>query len=235
MRLRQQAVSFFLDHGVTLTPQLPQPWPVQHRNMSAVVMNDAELLHFPGRFGDALTTHAEHVSDQFLGHRQFVGRQAVQGQQQPTAQLLVYRVMAVADCSLGHLREQRLRVTQQQNLHLTVAMKLVLEFLAEQPVSITGALYDRAVRGRFAAHEQRDSNETLVSYYGDFRGRAGFHHVQKRYDRVGGKIDVAQDIARLVQNLAERHLYKLQVRIQSLARRRRQRIEQVILLGLVMP
>jgi len=46
---------------------------------------------------------------------------------------------------------------------------------------------------------------------------------------------VAPDIARLVQDLVERYLHKLQVRIQPLPCRGRQRIEQVILLGPVIP
>jgi hypothetical protein len=58
--VRQKPIRFFPDHRVTLATQLFQPWPVQHRNMSAVVVNDPEPLHFPSRFGDALTTHAEH-------------------------------------------------------------------------------------------------------------------------------------------------------------------------------
>ena len=107
--------------------------------------------------------------------------------------------MPVADCSLGHLRDQRLRVAQQQNLHPAVAMELVLQLLAGQPVSMAGALYDRAARGGFTAHEQRDADETLVAHHRDLRRCAVFHHVQQRHDAVDRKIDVAQDIARLVQ------------------------------------
>jgi len=42
-------------------------------------------------------------------------------------------MMAIAHCCLRHLRDQRLRVAQQQYLHPAVAMKLILEPLAAQP------------------------------------------------------------------------------------------------------
>ena len=43
--------------------------------------------------------------------------QAVQAQQQPAAQLLVERMVAVAHRRLRHLRDQRLGVAQQQVQH----------------------------------------------------------------------------------------------------------------------
>ena len=82
--------------------------------MPAAVANHAELLQLAGRFGHAFAAHAEHVGDQFLRHVQLVRRQTIQAQQQPAAQLLVERMMAVADRGLRHLRDQRLRVAQQQ-------------------------------------------------------------------------------------------------------------------------
>jgi len=47
---------------------------------------------------------------------QFVRGQAIERQQQPATQLLLHRMIAVAHCSLGHLCQQRLGVTQQQIL-----------------------------------------------------------------------------------------------------------------------
>ena len=67
------------------------------------------------------------LRDEFLRHRQLVGGQAIERQQQPAAQLLIHRVMPVADRGLGHLRDQCLRVTQQQQQHLPVAVELLLE------------------------------------------------------------------------------------------------------------
>jgi hypothetical protein len=59
-----------------------------------------------------LLTH-QRVRNQFLCHLQFVRRQAVDTEQQPPAQLLVDRVVPVANGSLGHLRDQRLGIAQQ--------------------------------------------------------------------------------------------------------------------------
>ena len=80
--------------------------------MPTAVFDHTELLQLAGGFGDTLTADAKHVGDQFLRHGQLVRGQAVERQQQPAAQLLVHRVMAIAYRSLRHLREQRLRVAQ---------------------------------------------------------------------------------------------------------------------------
>jgi hypothetical protein len=57
--------------------------------------------------------------------------QAVQAQQQPAAQLLVQRVVAVAHRRLRHLRDQRLRVAQQQVHHRAGAVELFLHGRAQ--------------------------------------------------------------------------------------------------------
>jgi hypothetical protein len=70
-----------------------------------------------------------------------LGIQAVERQQRPAAQLLVHRMMPVADRGLGHLGNQGLRVTQQQQqVHLAVAMELVPELLPQQSERVAGAL-----------------------------------------------------------------------------------------------
>jgi hypothetical protein len=76
--MRQQAIGFFLDYRITLATQFLQLWSVLYRNVPPVVVDDTEFLQLTGRFGDALSSYAEHVGDQFLGHRQFVGRQTIE-------------------------------------------------------------------------------------------------------------------------------------------------------------
>jgi hypothetical protein len=46
--------------------------------MSAVVLDHTELLELAGGVGDAFTSDAEHVGDEFLSHDQLIGRQAVE-------------------------------------------------------------------------------------------------------------------------------------------------------------
>src|ERR1700686_5587028 len=109
-------------------------------------------------------------------------------------------------------------------------MELVLELLSDQAVSMAGALPDRPTRGGFTAYEQRDADEAFVADHRNFRRRTIGQHVQQRYDGVGRKINVAQDIAGLVQNLPERHRDEPQMRVESSLLRGRQRSQQVILL-----
>ena len=69
---RQQAIAFCLDHAIAFSAELFQSRPVKNRNLSPAVLDHAELLQLAGGVCDAFAPHAEHVSDQFLGHCQFV-------------------------------------------------------------------------------------------------------------------------------------------------------------------
>jgi hypothetical protein len=66
---RQQAVSFFLDHRIALAAKSFERRPVQHCNLSTLVLDYAALLKPARRFRHSLAANAEHVSDQLLGHR----------------------------------------------------------------------------------------------------------------------------------------------------------------------
>jgi len=141
-------------------------------------------------------------------------------------------VVPVADRRLGHLRDQRLRVAQQQDLHLAVAMELLLEQLCGQTVSVTCALHDRLTRSAVAAHEQRHADEAFIPHHRDFRRCPVFHHIQQRYDRVDGKIDVPHCVAGFVQDLAVRHIDQLEVREQAASHLGRQCCQKMVLLRL---
>lgn len=90
LKVRQQAIGFSLHHCITFATKLLEFWAIEHGDLAAGVADRAYLLQLAGRFRDPFTTHAEHVGYQFLRHCQLVGRQPVQRQQQPTAQLLVH-------------------------------------------------------------------------------------------------------------------------------------------------
>jgi len=143
-------------------------------------------------------------------------------------------VVPVADRRLGHLRDQRLHVAQQQDLHLAVAMELLLEQLCGQTVSVTCALHDRLTRSAVAAHEQRHADETFVAHHRDFRRRPVFHHIQQRHDRVDGKIDVPHCVAGFVQDLAVRHIDQFEVREQAALHFGRQCRQKMVLLRFVL-
>ena len=94
--------------------------------MPATVEHDTEFLQLSRGFSDSLSAHPKHVGDELLGHGQLVGWQAIEGQQQPATQLLVYRVMAIAYGGLRHLGDEGLRVTQHEKLQLAVSMEFIL-------------------------------------------------------------------------------------------------------------
>jgi len=87
--------------------------------------------------------------------------------------------MPVADRRLSHLRDQRLRVTQQHVEHFPVTTEFLLEPVARQSIRMTGALHDRAARRGFAAHEQRDTEHTVIAHHGNLRGSSVLHDIQQ--------------------------------------------------------
>ena len=121
-----------------------------------------------------------------------IRRQTVERQQQPAAQLLVDRVMAVANRRLRHLGDQRLGVPQQHVQQIAMTVELVFEALAREPIRRARTLDDRTIRRGFTAHEQRHADRTLVAYHRDLRRSAVLQDIQQRDDRIDRKIDMAE-------------------------------------------
>ena len=95
--------------------------------MAAPIVDQACFLQISGRLGNSLPPYAEHVGDQFLRHRQLTRAQSVQTQQQPATQLFVQRMMPIADGGLRHLRNQGLRVEQEQMLQRPALIKFMFD------------------------------------------------------------------------------------------------------------
>ena len=64
----------------------------------------------------------------------FIRGQSVEADR-ATVQLLLHRMMPIADRGLGHLRDQRLRVAQQKVHHRPAAIERLFQHLRSQPVT----------------------------------------------------------------------------------------------------
>ena len=142
VRQPHQAVGFIFNHGITLARQPFQTVPVQHSDPPSIVADDACSLQLPRRLRHTFAAYAQHVRNELLRHGQLVGRQPVEGKQQPSAELLIDRMMPIANCSLRHLRDQCLHISQQQDAKLTVTTELLLDTRAAQAKRAGGALHD---------------------------------------------------------------------------------------------
>jgi len=159
---------------------------VEHLDAAARVADQVGLLQLQRPFGHAFPAHAEHVGDQLLGHRELVARQPVQAEQQPAAELLVERVMAVADSRLRHLRDECLGVAQHEVQH-RCPLELVLHGCRRQPEAFARTLHDSAARRRLAAHEERDADDAFVAHDGDLGRRTVLENESSEMIAVVGK------------------------------------------------
>src|ERR1700722_2924377 len=94
-----------------------------------------------------------------------------------------------------------------QNWEIRVELRLQLVRL--QSVPATGALHDRATGSGITAHEYRYAHNTVVPDHGDFARGAILHHVKKRDDGGGWKIDVTQCVTGFVHDLPEPQFSRL--------------------------
>ena len=124
---------------------------IHDRNAAACITNQPSLLQLECGLRHPFATHAEHVGNQFLRHHQICARQAVQAQQQPAAQLLVERMMAVTHRCLRHLRDQRLGIAKQKARDRAESLKLIFHELRFQLEAFARALHDRAAGRGIAA------------------------------------------------------------------------------------
>jgi hypothetical protein len=140
-------------------------------------------------------------------------------------------MVAVADRGLRHLRDQGLRVAQQQVQHRAGAVELVFHLLRAQAKAVACALHHGTAGGRFAAHEQRHADHAFAADDGDLCRRSVFHDVEQRDDGRGREVDVAECVAGFIEHLAERELDRLELRLPALPLGIRQCGQQLVVSG----
>ena len=121
----------------------------------------------------------------------------------------------IADGCLRDLRDERLRIAQQQFLKLAAARELILQHLRLHPDDGSGALDDGTVGHRAASHEEGNAHYPVITRQTHLRGRTVFHHVQQRDDGSGGEIDVIQMPPGLIDHFAEINENRLQMWTQA--------------------
>ncbi len=102
-------------------------------------------------------------------------------------------MVAIADGGLCHLRDQRLRIPQQDLHQLAVALELPIETRARQSVGTACTLHDGPTRRTFSTHEHRDPDCPVIANQGDFSRRAVLERVKQGDDRVSRKEDVTDE------------------------------------------
>ena len=209
-RTREQSVVFALDDCVALAGARFQTCAIEDRDAPPGVLNETRFLQLERALGDAFAANAEHVGDKFLRHHQFGTLQPIQAQQKPAAQLLIEGMVPIAYCGLRHLRDEGLRVSQEQVKSRLSLVEFGFHEGRLQPTSEPRALHDRAAGRGFTAHEKRHTHDAFVSDDRNLRGGAIFHDVEQGDDCGDGKIDVVKRDARLVYHFTEWHIDALE-------------------------
>ena len=76
--------------------------------------------------------------------------------------------MPVANSSLRHLRDEGLRITQQQVRHRAGPFKHLLDKLRFHPKAQAGTLHHRATGNGITTHEKCESDYALIAHNRDF-------------------------------------------------------------------
>jgi hypothetical protein len=131
------------------------------------------------------------------------------------------------------LRDQRLRVAQQQSLQQAGTLELLHQYPAIEPVGMARDLHHRRAGRGVAAHEKRDADDALVAHARGFGRCARLHHIMQRDDGGDREIGVLQLSAGLEEDFAERKRKGFQVRLEAIEFRRGQGREKEILVRAV--
>src|ERR1039457_1358979 len=91
----EQTILLAFDDGIALAYLCFQSGAIEYGNVAAAVMDQSRLLQLSSGLRDTLAAHAQHMSDQFLRHRQLIRGQPVEARQDPAAQLLFQRMVPV--------------------------------------------------------------------------------------------------------------------------------------------
>ena len=215
LREVEQALVLCADDAVALAHAGFEAGAVRDRDLPAAVLDEPGGLQLARRLGDRLAAHAEHVGDQLLGHVQLIVGQLVEAQQQPAAQLLIHRVMAVAHHALGHLRHQRLRVGQRQAQQVAVLVEFPGHHFGAQSPRRACALDHRLVRGGPATEHERNADQAVLAGHGQFGGGAVLGGEHQGHDAGGGEVNEAEHVSRLVEHMTERQCDEFEIVDQS--------------------
>jgi hypothetical protein len=148
--------------------------------------------------------------------------------QQPAAQLLLQRVVAVAGRTLCHVREQGLRVAQQLLHHRLVHACQIGDLARPHAPGQARALHDGAAQRLAAAHEGAHADHAFAAHHGHLGAGAVQQGRHQRHDGRDREVHVAQHGARLVQHVAAGQRHAVQVRRHDIAELGRQRGQQAV-------
>ena len=168
-----------------------------------------------------------------MRHHHFALRQPVRGGQQPTAELLFDGVVSVAGRRLADLRDQRLRVAQQHLAQRPGVGKAVRQWHARQPVGVAAALHHGRAGAGVATQKQLNADHPLKPHASAFDHLAVLGHLAQRDHGGGGKVDMAQGLARLTYRLAQHHWDQFEIGCQGAQFGDGQASQQAVLTGAV--
>ncbi len=182
--------------------------------MPAHIANYSRVLKSSGGNRYALAPHAEQVRNNFLRQNYLVGLQAIVAEKKPAAKPLLERMQAVADGGLRNMRNQRLRITEQNVLQRAAPRKFVLNNFRFDAERAARNLHDGLIGRGFAAHKQGDSQHAASARHSHLGGRAVGCNVKKRNNRGRRKIEIRRLVARMVNKFAATQLNEFKRRQQ---------------------
>jgi len=163
--------------------------------------------------------------DHLLSDLQPIARYQVETEEQPAAQLLIDRVVPVAENVLGDLGQQRLGVTQRQTVQARALVHLPTQHFGPQAVSLPRTLHDDLVIARLAAQHQGDADHAVPAGHCHLGSRTVLGGGNQRKDAGSGKVRENQIVARLVQRVAYLNLdpFKIAGQPREILRRQRRK------------
>lgn len=137
-------------------------------------------------------------------HHQLASGHPIQRQQQPTAQLLFHRMVAIAHGGLGGLGHQGLGVAQQQALQHPGTVEFLLQGAAVKPVGVSsGCMTAQLDVVSPPMNSEMPTTPSLPTRPFQPTRRTRSRSGMRRPDRGGRKISVAHLATRFVQHLAQ--------------------------------
>ena len=184
---------------------------VDDRDDPPPVVDQAGGLKLSGRFGDPLPTHPHQVGDHLLSDLQPIARYQVETEEQPAAQLLIHRVVPVAENILGNLGEQGLGIAQGQPMQAHALVELPAQHFGPQAIGLPRTLHHHLVIGCLSPQNQGDANHAVLAGHRHLGGRAVFGGGDQGEDTGGGKVRKRKGVTRLIQHAACRQRDEFQV------------------------
>ena len=225
---RQEGVEPLPYDGVALARCLFEAGTIENLNLSPTIADKAGRLHRLRCKRHRFAIGTQHVRQELVRVWQGFAFGPIMHHEEPSAHSLFRRMHGIARDSLLNLRQQRLRIADEEIAHVFAALEFRLQQFDRAANHAALQLHKTSIEGDAAVHGREEAECSFAPDVCGLNCRAVLQNGQQREDGALREIGVLEEAARLADDGTKLELDRLKMRVDPLAAGSLQGAEQPI-------